>query len=80
MAVCRADTLAAGVSPKFDQAQDMTVFPPANHDALFLSDLLTPEEKDVQMRVRKFAVSALLGEERGGYCMDGNREEAIVEL
>lgn len=34
----------------------MKVFPPAKHDALFLDELLTPEEREVRDRVRRFAV------------------------
>ena len=49
-------TLAtAGTSPEFAFAQNMTVFPPAKHDALGLGELLTPEEREVQRRVREFA-------------------------
>lgn len=49
-------TLAAnGTTPEFSFAQNMSVFPPAKHDALGLSDLLTPEEREVQLRVREFA-------------------------
>ncbi|KAI7841971.1 hypothetical protein COHA_004498 [Chlorella ohadii] len=33
----------------------MTVFPPAKHDALGLEELLTPEEREVRDRVRRFA-------------------------
>lgn len=54
----REPTLAAlglGTTPEFDQAQNMTVFPPARHDALRLDELLTPEERDVRQRVRTFA-------------------------
>jgi hypothetical protein len=34
----------------------MTVFPPARWDALFLEELLTPQEREVRDRVRRFAV------------------------
>lgn len=44
-----------GTTAEFAFAQNMTVFPPAKHDALHLSELLTPEERDVQRRVREFA-------------------------
>lgn len=54
----REDTLAtAGVTPQFDLAQNMTVFPSAKHDYLGMYDLLTPEERAIQTRVRQFAVS-----------------------
>ena len=36
----------------------MSAFPPAKHDALGLGLLLTPEEREVQARVRAFAVRA----------------------
>ena len=49
------DTLATGTTPEFSFAQNMSVFPPAKHDALGLSELLTPQERDVQRRVREFA-------------------------
>ena len=51
-------TLALGTSQEFECAQNMTVFPPAKHDALYWDDLLTPEEREVRDRVRRFAVSA----------------------
>lgn len=44
-----------GTTSEFAFAQNMTVFPPAKHDALNLDGLLTPEERDVQRRVREFA-------------------------
>lgn len=47
---------AAGTTPEFEFAQSMAAFPPATHDALLLDDLLTPEERDVRQRVRRFAV------------------------
>lgn len=49
-------TLATpGTTPEFAFAQNMTVFPPAKHDALDLGNLLSPDERDVQRRVREFA-------------------------
>lgn len=49
-------TLAGlGTTPEFEHAQNMTVFPPAKHDALGLEELLTPEEREVRDRVRRFA-------------------------
>ncbi|PRW59738.1 Acyl-coenzyme A oxidase peroxisomal [Chlorella sorokiniana] len=49
-------TLAGlGTTPEFEQAQNMTVFPPAKHDALGLEELLTPEEREIRDRVRRFA-------------------------
>ncbi|GAB4822041.1 hypothetical protein N2152v2_009087 [Parachlorella kessleri] len=48
-------TLALGTTQEFEFAQNMTVFPPAKHDALYWDDLLTPEEREVRDRVRRFA-------------------------
>lgn len=50
-------TLATGTTAQFPHAQNMSVFPPAKHDALGLEDLLTPAEREVRDRVRKFAES-----------------------
>lgn len=41
--------------------QDMSAFPPAKHDALGLEELLTPAEKEVRDRVRRFAVCYGMG-------------------
>lgn len=49
-------TLAGlGTTAEFEFAQNMSVFPPAKHDALGLEGLLTPEEREVRDRVRQFA-------------------------
>ena len=45
-----------GYSERFQQAQDMSAFPPAAHDLLFLDDLLSPEEKGTRYAVRGFMV------------------------
>jgi hypothetical protein len=47
-----------GYTSAFPQATTAAVFPPAAHDALGLSDLLSPEEQRIQKLVRDFAVSA----------------------
>ena len=39
----------------------MSAFPPAKHDALGLEELLTPAEKEVRDRVRRFAVGYGMG-------------------
>lgn len=43
-----------GYTATFPQAQDMSAFPPASHDLLFLDDLLSPEEKRTRYAVREF--------------------------
>jgi len=48
-------TLARGTSPEFAYAQNISVFPPAKHDALGLNELLTAEERQLRLRVREFA-------------------------
>jgi acyl-CoA oxidase len=48
-------TLAASRTPEFEFAQNMAIFPPAKHDALFLDELLTPEERALRLKVRAFA-------------------------
>jgi acyl-CoA oxidase len=47
--------IGTGLTSEFSFAQNMTVFPPAKHDALGLSELLTAEERAVQQRCRAFA-------------------------
>ena len=44
-----------GTTPEFEFAQSMRAFPPAKHDVLGLEELLTPEEREVRQRVRRFA-------------------------
>lgn len=50
-----------GTTPEFEFAQNMRAFPPAKHDALGLEELLTPAEREVRDRVRRFAVSGAGG-------------------
>lgn len=47
--------LAPGTTAEFEHAQTIRSFPPAKSDALCLDQLLTPEEKAVQLKVRAFA-------------------------
>lgn len=49
-----------GYTATFPQAQDMSAFPPASHDLLFLDDLLSPEEKRTRYAVREFMVNFCL--------------------
>mmetsp|Transcript_12566 Transcript_12566/g.27116 ORF Transcript_12566/g.27116 Transcript_12566/m.27116 type:complete len:444 (-) Transcript_12566:761-2092(-) len=56
--ITRNPTAAAlGNDPNFPQAQTAAAFPDAVHDALNLDGLLTPEERAVRDRVRKYMVA-----------------------
>lgn len=49
-----SSNVGAGYSPTFPQTQDMSVFPPASHDMMFLDDLLSSEERKTRYAVREF--------------------------
>jgi hypothetical protein len=53
-----SSNVGAGYSPTFPQAQDLSVFPPASHDMMFLDDLLSSEERKTRYAVREFMVSS----------------------
>ena len=52
-----ASQLLLGYTANFPQAQTAALFPEPAHDALNLDGMLTPEERAMRERVRKYMVT-----------------------